>query len=159
FSQGLRGLVKGPSIAVIAVGGVLAVTDPNAYAASPGDFFGVNAQEVFGEPQSSWDPQLAAIAAGGLGLVRTSARWSTVESSAPSGGRHSYDWSSYDAIVGELSEFGLRWYPALEAAPGWAAQASGDQSPAAAHDGDFATYAAALAARYGPGGSFWSGHP
>ena len=143
---------------MIFVGGALAAADPNARAATPGDFFGVNAQEVFGEPQSSWDPQVAAIAAGGLGPVRTSARWSTVESNAPSGGKHSYDWSSYDAIVGELSEHGLRWYPALEYAPGWAAQASGDQSPAPAHDADFAAYAGALAARYGPGGSFWSSH-
>ena len=162
ISQGLRGLVKGPSIAVILVGGALAsncLADPDARAATPGDLFGVNAQELFGEPQSTWDPQLAAIAAGGLGLVRTSARWSTVESTAPSGGGHSYDWSSYDAIVGELSAHGLRWYPALEYAPGWAAQASGDQSPAPARDADFAAYAAALAARYGPAGSFWSSHP
>ena len=130
-----------------------------ADAAATDDFYGVNAQPLFYQPGARWQPQLAAISAGGLQLVRTDARWWSVEPDAPSGGNHTYDWSYYDGVVGALSDNGLRWYPALESAPDWASDGAGDQSPAASHIGDFAAFAAALASRYGPDGSFWRTHP
>jgi hypothetical protein len=99
------------------------------------------------------------MASGGLQLVRTDASWAMAESRAPAAGRHTYDWTGPDAVVGQLAAYGLRWHPVLDFAPGWAANAPGDQSPAPAHTADFAAFAGALADRYGPGGSFWSSHP
>jgi hypothetical protein len=154
--------VRRPTPALIVASFGLAISlglPASTPASAPDDFYGVNAQALFAEPSSGWDTQLDAIDAGGLQLVRTDARWAVIEPRAPDGDMRSYAWSGPDAIVQALAEHGLRWYPVLEAAPGWAAQASGDISPAAARIPDFAYFGFALASRYGRGGSFWRLHP
>jgi hypothetical protein len=125
-----------------------------AAADTPAGFYGVNAQPLFAATGSDWDPQLAAMQAGGMEIVRADARWDEIE---PEQG--TYDWSGSDAIVQALAEHGLRWYPVLDDAPVWAAEGPIDPSPAAAHEQAFAAFAAALASHYGPGGSFWDAHP
>lgn len=150
-------------VALVLASGALTLILPaftsGAAADSFGDLYGVNAQYVFGEPVQDWDPQLSAMSAGGLQLVRSDARWSVVEPSPPTAGGHRYQWSTYDPVVQALAQHGLRWYPVLHDSPTWAAVGAGDVSPATAHLGDFAAFAAALAARYGHGGSFWESHP
>ncbi|HEY1596118.1 MAG TPA: hypothetical protein VGF74_12025 [Thermoleophilaceae bacterium] len=153
--------VRLPAALMIVIGGLAAncLVVGTAHAVTPDDYFGVNAQPLFTEPASSWPPQLAAMAVGGLQLVRTDARWADVEPSPPNRGVHTYRWSEYDAIVQALAQQGLRWYPALEVAPAWAAAGAGDPSPASSHAADFAAFAGTLAARYGSRGSFWRSHP
>jgi polysaccharide biosynthesis protein PslG len=141
---------------MIVIGG-LAVGWPlhsMAAAATPSGFFGVNAQPLFAASGGNWDPQLAAMQAGGVEVVRADARWAQIEPDPDS-----YDWTGCDAVVLALAVHGLRWYPVLDDAPAWAAEGSGDPTPAAAHEADFASFASALAARYGRGGSFWAAHP
>ncbi len=101
------------------------------------------------------------MASGGLQLARIDARWNNVEPNPPSGGTHSYDWSMYDGIVQGLAQRGLRWLPIVDYSTTWSGVSPGDTYSAVtpAHIPDFAAYAAALAQRYGPGGSFWDSHP
>jgi polysaccharide biosynthesis protein PslG len=150
-------------VALLLASGALTLTLPaftsGAAADSFGGVYGVNAQYVFGEPVQDWDPQLSAMTAGGLQLVRSDARWSVVEPASPTAGARHYQWSTYDSVVQALAQHELRWYPVLHDSPNWAAAGSGDVSPATAHVGDFAAFAGALAVRYGRGGSFWAAHP
>jgi hypothetical protein len=132
-----------------------------ANAATLDGFYGVNVQQVFSGPPSSWQTRLAAMSGGGLQLARIDARWSEIEPSPPSGGVHNYDWSEYDAMVQAMAQQGLRWYPIVAYSTSWAGVIPGDSNSvvAPAHVDDFTAYAAALARRYGRGGTFWSGHP
>lgn len=133
---------------------------PAASAASLDGFYGVNVQQVFSGTPSDWAPQLQAISSGGLQLARIDARWADVERNPPSGGNHSYNWSQYDSMVQAMAQQGLRWYPIVAYSTPWAGVISGDSASvvAPAHVGDFAAYAAALARRYGRGGTFWQSH-
>ena len=127
----------------------------------PAGFYGVNVQQVFSGPSSSWEPDLSAMQSGGLQVARIDARWQNVEPNPPSGGAHSYNWSMYDGIVQGLAQHGLRWLPIVGYSTSWSGVNPGDTQSAVAanHIPDFAAYAAALARRYGPGGSFWQSHP
>jgi hypothetical protein len=127
----------------------------------PASFYGVNVQQVFDGPSSGWNTDLSAMAGGGLQLARIDARWSNIEPNPPSGGTHTYDWTMYDGIVQGLAQHGLRWLPIVGYSTSWSGVTPGDTlSPVAPqHYADFAAYAAALAHRYGPGGSFWQSHP
>lgn len=132
----------------------------SASAASLDGFYGVNVQQVFSGSSASWQPQLSAISSGGLQLARIDARWANVEPNPPEDGWHGYNWSLYDSIVQALAQHGLRWYPIVDYSTDWSGVIQGDSSSAVApaHIGDFAAYAAALAHRYGRGGTFWASH-
>jgi hypothetical protein len=118
-------------------------------------------QQVFSAPFGSWQPQLTAMSHGGLQLARYDARWNNVEPNAPRRGSHSYNWGTYDSVVQAMAQQGLRWYPIVGYSTGWSSAVPGDPTAAVApaHFGDFAAYAAALARRYGRGGTFWASHP
>jgi hypothetical protein len=60
-----------------------------------------------------------------------------------------------------LAQHGLRWLPIVDYSTTWSGVTPGDTQSAVAtsHIPDFAAYAAALARRYGAGGSFWQSHP
>ena len=132
-----------------------------AQANVPASFYGVNVQQVFSGPSSGWNSDLSAMASGGLSLARIDARWQNVEPNPPSGGTHSYNWSMYDGIVQGLAQHGLQWLPIVGYSTTWSGATPGDpgSAPAPAHIPDFAAFAAALANRYGPGGTFWQSHP
>ncbi|MGZ4201328.1 MAG: hypothetical protein ACXVRH_04630 [Thermoleophilaceae bacterium] len=133
-----------------------------ASAAVPDDVYGVNVQQVFSGPSSSWQPRLASIAAGGVQLGRIDARWANVEPQAPgSGGQHTYNWGMYDSIAQAMAQHNIRWYPIVDYSTNWSGVTPGDSNSAVApnHLSDFAAYATAFAQRYGRGGSFWKAHP
>jgi len=98
------------------------------------------------------------IAATGARMVREDFGWDVVESR-----RGVYDWTLPDAIVEAAAAAGRRVLPILDGTPCWAAPP--ETPPAECKDtvaalpDDYARYAAAAAARYGPGGAFWAGHP
>ena len=110
----------------------------------PAGFYGVNVQQVFNGPSSDWQPDLSAMASGGLQVARIDARWQNVEPNPPSGGTHHYDWSMYDGIVQGLAEHGLRWLPIVAYSTTWSGVSPGDTLSAVApsHIADFAAYAA-----------------
>jgi len=136
------------------------------------DAFGVNIQGLVASygstlPASQISALLAAISSSGLTTVRVDALWYAAEPSAPSlTGAHTYDWTDFDQLATTLAEHHLRWQPLFNETPPWAAQHAGtgpnwclDSPPSAAHLTDFAAFAQAFAARYGPAGSFWAANP
>jgi hypothetical protein len=124
--------------------------------------FGANVGRLFnGEIYSSAiiDAQLSALRATGATLARSDAPWEASEPEAPHGGVHHYDWRFDDTVASALAVHGLRWLPIIDYSAPWAQSVPGhDHSPPASAS-EYAAYAAALAGRYGPGGSFWRSHP
>jgi len=103
--------------------------------------------------------QLRALRASGVTTARSDAFWEASEPAAPVNGVHSYDWAFDDKIIAALATAGLRWLPILDYSAPWAQSITGqDHSPPSSADA-YAAYAAAFAARYGSGGSFWRNHP
>jgi hypothetical protein len=142
-------------VAVVGLGAQAAT----ARAATP-DFFGVNAQNVFRAPQTQWDGELAAMAAGGLQVVRRDASWDSVEPNPPGpAGQHTYRWSDLDAQVAAMARHRLRYYPILDYSAPWAAQVPGDPFAPPVRVSDYVAWAQALAQRYGNRGTFWQAHP
>jgi hypothetical protein len=105
------------------------------------------------------DAQLRALQATGATIARSDALWETIEPAAPSAGIHHYLWGFDDRIAGSLAAHGLEWLPIVDYSAPWAATPSGRAHSPPSSPADYAAFGAALAARYGPGGSFWRSHP
>jgi polysaccharide biosynthesis protein PslG len=103
--------------------------------------------------------QLRALHATGATLARTDALWENAEPSPPIGGIHHYDWTFDGQIAASLAASHLRWLPIVDYTAGWAQSIPGQDHSPPSSSADYAAYAAALAARYGPDGSFWRAHP
>lgn len=147
------------TIAMLACALLSGVATAGASAATPEGMFGINPGDVFKLPQAQWDAHLAAMKADGIETVRMGAWWSDLENAPPVNGVHTYSWSELDQRVVALAQHGLRWAPLLSFSPTWGSKVAGDYSAAPASNANFAAFAAALAARYGRGGSFWAEHP
>ncbi len=97
---------------------------------------------------------------GGIEGLRMMIPWGVVE---PTQGE--YDWSQVDPVIREITKREIKPYPFLYGSPVWAAEkdgwpCSGNECavypPRTDETQDaFAAFAAAAAARYGPGGDFW----
>jgi len=148
--------------------------------AAQDDAFGANVQTLvnwstFWPPTAQFpatappvDPYLSALAADGVGVARTDAPWYWVQPDATSQLGDASSWTQLDGVVQELARNHLRWQPVIDLAPAWAAQAPNTPTGCApaeqrylppASAAQFAAYAGALAARYGPGGAFWAANP
>jgi hypothetical protein len=103
--------------------------------------------------------QLQALRATGATVARGDTLWEVTEPQAPQGGVHHYDWAFDDSTVGLLAEHGLRWLPVIDYAAPWAKSTPGELHSPPASASEYATFAGALARRYGPGGSFWRERP
>ena len=124
---------------------------------TPRGFFGVTPQAPLGA--ADFD----AMAAAGVGTLRIEISWAAADAAAPAG---DYDWSLADATIGSAAERGIRVLPFLYSTPPWVARADGHACadpacPPFAPTGPEALaawsgFAAALEARYGPGGEFWT---
>ena len=88
-------------------------------------------------------------------MARIDAFWEAAEPLAPSGTVHRYDWRFDDTIADALARHGLRWLPIIDYTAPWAESIVGQDHSPPRSDADYAAYAAAFVARYGPGGSFW----
>jgi len=168
---GLGGLVVAAVVVVLATrssprprpraGPPAAVLDP-ALAAPTGQVYGVNVNLLFND--FSYTPaeisgQLAALRLTGATVARSDALWEATEPHAPVDGRHTYDWSFDDLIAGSLAAHGLTWLPILDYTAPWDQSIPGQDHSPPRSDADYAAYAGAFAARYGPGGTFWRLHP
>jgi hypothetical protein len=89
--------------------------------------------------------------AAGAKWSREEFAWSVVEPQ-----RGVWDWSRYDRLMGEAAKRGLSILANPFSTPEWAGAAWNDipADPSA-----FADFVARIAARYGPGGTFWQDHP
>jgi hypothetical protein len=94
---------------------------------------------------------LAGIRATGVRWIREEFDWPAVE---PSPGERR--WGQFDALMVAAAGHGLQVLPVLLGTPTWAGSAplGLPDDPAA-----FGAFAGRVAARYGPGGSFWRAHP
>lgn len=155
--------VGGLLVAGITVAILLAPRGTHKPAGSPpATQFGANVGRLFNE-QDYTPPaiasQLRALRATGATIARSDALWEATEPAAPRAGAHRYEWGFDDSIAGALATAGLRWLPIIDYSVSWAQSVRGrDHSPPSA-SADYAAYAAAVATRYGPGGTFWSAHP
>src|SRR5829696_3422992 len=159
----LGGLLLAVAIAIYLEDGNRADDERRSGVSSPSaraeEFFGVNAQALFGLSAGRVEAHLGVMADGGLELVRRDASWEVAEPEPPQGGRHSYVWDRFDREVAAYARHRLRWLPIVDYSTAWSGEIAGDLLSAPARTGDFAAYAGALAARYGEGGSFWREHP
>jgi hypothetical protein len=124
--------------------------------------FGINVNRLFNDgtytlPQIS--DQLQALESTGVRLARSDALWERSEPSRPEAGVHHYDWLFDDFIATALALHGIQWLPIIDYSAYWDESVPGDDHSGPALSSDYAAYAAALAARYGVGGSFWASHP
>jgi hypothetical protein len=132
----------------------------SAAQALPAGFWGVVPQSNLGAEK------FQRLSRGGVASVRIPIGWASVQ---PSEGG-SFDWSGFDNQIEDAAKAGIRVLPFLSGAPEWAVPgkrvpgAGGLTAPAhlpvsgAARAG-WVAYLAAVVARYGPNGSFWSEHP
>lgn len=124
--------------------------------------FGATVNTLFNVPlytPAQVSADLAALSATGATLARSDVLWEKVETSPPSHGVHHYNWSFDDTIAGALAAQGLTWLPILDYAANWAKAVPSQLHSPPRSGGEFATFAAAFAARYGFGGAFWRAHP
>ena len=120
--------------------------------------FGVNAGMMFNGGRYSRaqiDAQLASLARTGATVVRSDALWEDSEPNPPLGILRRYNWTLDDLIVSSLAQHGLRWLPIIDYSTPWARAVPGQIHSPPSSVSEFASFAAAVASRYGPGGSFW----
>jgi hypothetical protein len=133
-----------------------------ALPAPPGEVFGVNVNRLFDDfsyTPAQTDTQLAALRATGATVARGDALWEATEPTAPSDGIHHWTWTFDDLSAGALAAHGLTWLPVLDYSTPWAQSLPGQDHSPPRSAADYAAYARAFAARYGPGGTFWQAHP
>jgi hypothetical protein len=124
--------------------------------------FGANSGPLFNSgvyTQAEIDSQLGALAATGATLVRSDALWERAEPQPPIALLRRYDWSFDDRIVRSLAAHELQWLPIIDYSANWDESSPGKGHSPPASVSDYAAYAGALAARYGPGGLFWVENP
>jgi hypothetical protein len=137
-------------------------TPPPARPAPSGEQLGANVNWLFNArdyPQRLIDAQLAALSGSGATIARSDAIWGYAEPRPPVAGMHTYDWSFDDLIAGSLAAHGLTWLPVIDYSAPWSQAVPGNLHSPPSDPAAYAAYAAALAVRYGAGGSFWAAHP
>lgn len=135
---------------------------PSPAPAPPTEQFGANTGLLFNSHlygAARIAALLEALRQAGATVARSDASWEATEPSPPVDGTHHYDWSFDDTVAGSLAKAGLRWLPVIDYSPPWVQSVPGEDHSPPSMDSDYADYAAALSARYGPGGSFWRAHP
>ena len=139
-----------------ALAGLSGGADEHSERASTPDrtFLGLVAEDAFGKPGAYRRDNLARLRSAGAGLVRQTFDWARIE---PAPGR--YDLSFYDSYVAALATRHLRLLPILFNPPPFRSSAPanprhGTYPPR--RPADMGEFAAVLARRYGPGGSFWT---
>lgn len=132
-----------------------AATAESAGAAEPATS-GMNGWTALQLPAPQRDLQLAAMQGHGVQVVRSDAPWGDVEPDPPTPSGPGWQWAKTDGWVSAMAAHGLTWEPLLDRSVWWEKQCEGMCAPVSAA---YAAFAQALAARYGPGGSFWKENP
>lgn len=166
----IAGVLVALALAAVIVGAVVAgaagggsgSSGPAAPAPPSTETFGASVNWLFNAgvyPPVQVEARLHDLRLTGVTLARTDALWELAEPQPPAGGVHHYDWTFDDQIAFSLAAAGLRWLPILDYTAGWDASVEGQDHSPPRSAADFAAFGAALAARYGPDGSFWREHP
>jgi Glycosyl hydrolase catalytic core len=126
-----------------------------AGAAVPRDWLGVMADGPLTDPAADRASEWALLARSGARSVRVAFEWTRGQPSGPG----AVDFTGYDALVLAAARENLSLLPVVYATPEWARAVPGDRASPPRDPQDFARFLGALAARYGPRGSFWGEHP
>ena len=124
----------------------------------PKKFFGLVAMQPFASEGISRYIQLQQVAATGARTLRQVFEWADIELTPGI-----YNFSVYDAYVGDAARLGFDIIPILFSPPAFRSSrpdfgANRGTYPPASNQ-DFAAFAAQLVRRYGPQGTFWLTHP
>jgi hypothetical protein len=166
--HGLRGLAATLVCAAIGAGAAsgavaapgataAAVAAPTASGTVPAS--AMNGWSLHGLSAQQLDAQLALMQSQGVTALRVDASWSSIEPNAPAAAGPLYSFRATDAEIADMASHEIRWLPILDYSAPWASSAAGDWRSAPASDAQFAAFSAAIAARYGAGGSFWAQNP
>lgn len=130
----------------------------SAPAAVPADFVGIASGDTFAGKGAYRNKALAAQADIGIGLLRQTFRWTSIEQSP---GRYSF--GAYDSYIGDTARHGISVLPILYEPPRFRSGAPRRRARRGVYPpkrySDMGRFGAALARRYGPTGSFWAEHP
>jgi Beta-galactosidase len=138
-----------------AVAALLALLVPATAAAKvPRDFFGVMANGPLDAPSFSLDAESAAMRSAGVQAERMEIAWDLVEPQ-----RGQYDFALPDRKVLAAARAGIDVLGLIVRTPAWAAQQPSQVFSPPRDPADYAAFAAALVARYGPNGHLWRDHP
>lgn len=124
----------------------------------PRQFVGIVSEDAFAGGAAYRERALADQADLGIGLVRQTFDWSLIETA-----RGRYEFGHYDGYVADLARHRLALLPLLFGVPRFRSSAPargarrGTYPPR--NTEEFAAFAAAVADRYGPAGTFWDERP
>src|SRR5215475_8586219 len=125
-----------------------------AQAGVPRDFFGVMANGPLDAPTFPLDAESAAMRRDGIGTERIEVAWDLTE---PQKGQ--FDYALTDRKVLAAARAGIDVLALIVRSPAWAATTPGSVFSPPRDPADYAAFATALVARYGPNGSLWREHP
>jgi hypothetical protein len=125
-----------------------------AGAAVPKDFFGVVSEDVLAGDAAYRDSTLNQQRAIGIGLIRQTFHWKSIET-APG----VYDWSTYDGYIAATASHGVAVLPILFEPPAFRAPSPTRGTYPPTNYADIGAFGGAIARRYGPSGSFWVENP
>jgi hypothetical protein len=125
-----------------------------ATAKVPRDFFGVMANGPLDAPSFPLDAESSAMRADGVGAERIEIPWDLVEPQ-----RGQFDFSLPDRKILAAARAGIDVLGLIVRSPAWAARQPGQVFSPPRNPADYAAFAAALVARYGPDGELWRDHP
>jgi hypothetical protein len=151
------------AIAAALVGGAVALVGGGDTAQPPAthvqpDFIGLIPPGIASMNGAELNRNLDLAVRAHAGLLRQTFDWADIERSP---GR--YDFVRYDALLAAAAARGLQVLPVLFNPPGW--HSAGPPHPSRRgtfpprHPADLGVFAAVVARRYGPGGSFWRRRP
>ena len=86
-----------------------------------------------------------------VGTLRLIFNWQSIQPSGPG----TYDWSSYDSMIGQAAQQGIRVLPTIYGSPDWVADIP-QHPPSSAYYDEFTAFCREAAERYGSNGSFWT---
>ena len=129
----------------------LLVAAPLSEARLPRGFAGVLADGPAIDGTVSFEAQARAMQRNGVAWIRLPVYWRDVEPA-----RGDLRLGALDAQVGAAARAGLPVMPVVLVAPAWAAKKPGNFNSHPARVSDYAGFVAALARRYGRGGTYWN---
>lgn len=147
------------SVARVAAGFLLAIgfaggcggDDGSEHGAQAG---GESAERFYGVISEPDPAALARLGGAEVGTLRINLAWGSVQSVPQA----DYDWSLYDALIGEAAGNDIQVLATVYGSPVWA-EPTPEHPPLGASLPAFGAFVAAAVERYGSDGSFWSERP
>ena len=125
-----------------------------AAARVPRDVFGGMANGPLDEPSFALDAESSAMRSAGVQSERIEIAWDLVAAQ-----KGQYDFALTDRKVLAAARARIDVLALIVRSPAWASRHPGQPFSSPRDPGDYAAFAQALVARYGPKGSLWAEHP